>query len=47
MVIHEFGACEKQATDDFSVYRCEFFGELLSRGSCSNEVVESITFLNA
>ena len=40
MVIHEFGACEKQAADDVSVYRCEFGGELLRRGSCSNEVVE-------
>lgn len=40
MVIHEFGACEKQAADDVSVYSCEFGGELLRRGSCSNEVVE-------
>lgn len=40
MVIHEFGASEKQAADDVSVYRCEFGGELLRRGSYSNEVVE-------
>ena len=51
MVIHGFkrfaeevqGVDPKKAMtlhDDVSVYSCEFFGELLRRGSCSNEVVE-------
>ena len=34
------GLGEKQAADDVSIYSCEFGGELLCRGSCSNEVVE-------